>query len=106
MSFSKNTIPDALSYVLSILELIIVLALACLLGFAVYGLLSGHGQERFAYLMKIVHDNWRAALVLLVPLFYRPVRTFLENLEEAGSFKRGKISPESKQEQINPTGSA
>ncbi len=103
MSFSKETIPDALSYLLSILELLIVLALIGLLGFAVYSLLSGHWQERFGYLMKTVHDNWRAALVLLIPLFYRPIRTFLENLEEAGSLKRGKILPiESKQEQTNP----
>jgi hypothetical protein len=37
-------------------------------------------------------------------LFYRPVRIFLENLEEAVSFKRGKIFPDSKQEQTNPAG--
>jgi hypothetical protein len=104
MSFSKNAIPDWLSYILSILELLIVIALAGLLGVAVYGLLSGHGQERFTGLMKTIHENWRAALVLLIPLFYRPVRTFLENIEEAGSFKRAKIFPESKQEQTNPAG--
>jgi hypothetical protein len=103
MSFSKDTVPNWLSYILSVLELVIVLALAGLLGVAVYALLAGDG-ERITYLMKTVHDNWRAALVLLIPLFYRPVRTFLENLEEAGSLKRTKIFPESKQEQINPAG--
>jgi hypothetical protein len=104
MNLSKDTIPDALLWILSVIELLIVLSIACLVGFAVYCFLfdSGH-QGRFVGLMEMVDEYWKAALVLLIPLFYRPVRTFLENLEEAGSFKRGKlVSPTSKQEETNP----
>jgi hypothetical protein len=106
MSFSKDTIPEWLSYLLSVLELLIVLIIACLVGFAVYCFLSGNAQEaRFTTLMRTVNENWKAALVLLIPLFYRPLRTFLENLEEAGSWKRGRrIAGESKQEANPPTG--
>jgi high-affinity Fe2+/Pb2+ permease len=91
MSFSRDTIPDWLLWLLSVLEVLIVLAIACLVGFTVFCFLSGSAQQaRFTVLMETVDKNWKAALVLLIPLFYRPMRAFLENLEEAGGWKRGK----------------
>jgi hypothetical protein len=104
MSFSKETIPDYLNWLLSILELLIVFAIASLVGYAVFCFLLGTSQEvRFTRLMQVVNENWKAALVLLIPLFYRPIRVFLENLEEAGSLKRRKSIPaSSQQEETNP----
>jgi hypothetical protein len=45
-------------------------------------------QARIIALMKGLNDNWKAALVLLVLLFYRTVRIFLEQAEEAWGVKR------------------
>ena len=110
MSFSRDTITDWLSWFLSVLESLIVFAITFLVGYAVFSFMFGTSQEaRFIDLMKTVNENWKAALVLLIPLFYRPVRVFLENLEEAGSLKRRKSIPAStKQEEANPpaTGTA
>ncbi len=106
MKFTKDTIPDSLNWLLSILELLIVFAITLLVGFAICCFLWDTGQvPRFTKLIQVINENWKASLVLLIPLFYRPVRAFLENLEEAGSLKRGKrISGETKQEQNAPTG--
>ena len=41
---------------------------------AKFGLVCG----RLAAVARFVNANWRAALVLAVPLFYRPARSFLE----------------------------
>lgn len=104
MSFSKDTISDCLNWLLSVLELVIVLAIACLVGFGVYCLLSGSAQEaRVVQLIKIINENWKAALVLLIPLFYRPIRMFLERLEQ-GPFgmRTGKPVPTEEEQKENP----
>jgi len=104
MSFSKATIPDFLDYVLSILEMVIVLAIALLTGYAVFCFVFGtHEEARFIVLMQVISENWKASLVLLIPLFYRPVRTFLEELEQVGSIRRRNVRPTAKQQEDNPT---
>jgi heme/copper-type cytochrome/quinol oxidase subunit 2 len=107
MAFTKDSIPDALSWLLSVFELLIVLGISVLVGYTVVCFLWTARQTQaaqIAHMMEVVHANWKAALILLIPLLYRPARTFLENLEEAGSWKRRKlISPETKQEESNPT---
>lgn len=104
MSFSKDTVPDFLNWLLSVLELLLVFAITCLLGYAIWCFVAGTSQEaRITRLIEVVNNNWKASLVLLIPLFYRPIRLFLENLEEAGGLKRGKIvEAASKQEEANP----
>jgi hypothetical protein len=49
--------------------------------------------------MKGLNENWKAGLLLLVPLLYRTARKFLEESEEAGPFrKRRKVQDEDDQE--------
>jgi len=104
MTFTRETIPDWLTWLLSLVELLIVLAIAFLVGYAVCCFMWDSAQQvRFTHLMQVVNENWKAALVLLIPLFYRPARAFMENLEEAGSFKRRKpVEASSKQQETNP----
>jgi hypothetical protein len=105
VSFSKDTIPDAPSWFLSILELVIVIGIALFVGYAVFCfLLFGSARQAgIVRMTEVVNQNWKAALVLLIPLVYRPARIFLENLEEAGTWKRRKlIPPADKQEEKNP----
>ena len=48
-------------------------------------------DPRYARTLALVHtmsENWRAFLLLGVPLFYRPVRTFMEEAQEWAGMKR------------------
>ena len=103
---TKDTIPDALAWLLSVFELLIVLGISILVGYTVFCFLWTSHQAKAAQLtqlMEVLHANWKAALILLIPLLYRPMRAFLENLEEAGGWKRRKtIPPTAKEEQTNP----
>jgi hypothetical protein len=38
---------------------------------------------RMVGLTKALNDNWKVTLILLVPLFYRTIRLFLERVEKA-----------------------
>ena len=37
--------------------------------------------------------NWKALLILVIPLFYHTIRTFLEEVREFAGMKREKLSP-------------
>lgn len=103
MSFTRETIPNWLTWFLSVMELVIVLGLASLFGYVVLSfLLQSPQQARVSAFMKTVNENWKAALILLVPLVYRPMRLFLENLEEAGPLRRKALRPATKTEETNP----
>ena len=90
-------------WLLGVLELLIVFAVTFLIGYVLFCLLWGQNPARLVALIGTINENWKAALILLIPLFYRPVRIFLDNLEEAGSFKRSKVAPQRQREQVNPT---
>jgi hypothetical protein len=82
MSFIKDSIPNFLNWLLGVLELLIVLAIALVIGYGVVCFLWGTNQDRFVKLIAVINDNWKAALVLLIPLFYRPIRIYLEQLDK------------------------
>jgi hypothetical protein len=44
-------------------------------------------QVRFAQSLKTIDDNWKVGLIILIPLFYRALRAFLERVEEVGGVK-------------------
>ena len=71
-------------------EVCIVLSITfVVLLMVVYGLfwLAWCNQEtravRLAGMAKVLNDNWKVALLLLIPLFYRTIRVFLERVEKA-----------------------
>jgi hypothetical protein len=45
-------------------------------------------QVRLVEVIRLMNENWKVGLLILIPLFYRPVRTFLEELREAFGMKR------------------
>lgn len=67
-------------------EALIVISLTVvLLGFVVYQIvwiIAGCPQERINSTFKMLNDNWKVGLLLLVPLFYRTVRMFLERVRK------------------------
>jgi uncharacterized membrane protein YGL010W len=53
----------------------------------------------------ILKVDWRIFLLLLVPLFFRPIRTFIEEAVDFLGIKRerrGKTSPEEEVEKVKP----
>ncbi len=44
--------------------------------------------ERFAQLLATLNKSWKICLVIIIPLAFRPLRVFLENLESIGVAKR------------------
>jgi hypothetical protein len=87
-----SQLPDGLNWLLSVFEPLIVLVIGFLILYSAYWLVFGSEQSarqtRIMLLIRGINDNWKAALILLVPLFYRTVRVFLEQAEEAFSVKR------------------
>jgi hypothetical protein len=48
---------------------------------------------RLAGIAKVLNDNWKVSLLLLIPLFYRTIRVFLERVEEAWGMKAPRRPP-------------
>lgn len=44
-------------------------------------------HARVSEVAKSLNENWKAGLLLLIPLFYRSVRSFLERVEEFAGMK-------------------
>ena len=102
-------LPDWLDWLLSVVEPLVVLAITVVIFYIGYGLVFGSAQSnqlaRFKDLMEEVNDNWKAGLLLLVLLFYRTIRIFLEQAEEAFSIKRKKLmAGEAKEGTTPPAG--
>jgi len=98
-------LPDWLNWLLSVCEPLIALAIASFAFYAGWIVLSpshSDSQARLIQTLRALNDNWKAVLLLLVPLFYRTVRTFLEQAEEAFSIKRKKPLSGEPQEESNP----
>jgi hypothetical protein len=73
--------------------LVVLLLTALLLGGIVYQTIwilwasSDCREVRFAQSLKTINDNWKVGLIILIPLFYRGIRAFLERVEEFAGMK-------------------
>lgn len=59
-------------------------------------------HSRLVEALGEVHKNWKVGLLLLIPLFYRPARTFLLLVEEAWGVKTGPRAPRGRTTRPNP----
>lgn len=75
-----------LDWGVAIMERAAVISLACAVVYVAYSIWKGVPEA--TTLIEKVNSNYKILLVLLVPLFYRPVRNFLEDLEEGPGFRR------------------
>ena len=86
---------SVLDWVVGVAERLMVLAIAFVISYGGYLLLSSsHRSEKtlqapLAEILKDLSDNWKALLLILIPLFYRPVRTFLERVERFMGMETG-----------------
>jgi len=76
--------------IVSVAERLLVLAMtAVVLHFGYHawrGTLSANEKE----IVSILGKNWKVVFILMVPLFYQTIRTFLEEVQEAWGMKRAK----------------
>jgi hypothetical protein len=56
-------------------------------------------QERIESALKMLNENWKVGLLILVPLFYRTIRMFLERVRKAFGME---VQPEEIVEKPNP----
>jgi hypothetical protein len=87
--------------------LVLVLALAILVAtvYEVTWIARGYqsdSQVRLAAALKALNENWKAELLLLVPLFYRTIRGFLERVEEFAGAKAPRRPKSTSPETPNP----
>ena len=103
---SLAPLPLWLNWLLSVVEPLVVLGITVAILYVGFGLVFGSAQStnqaRFKELMAIVSDNWKAALLILLVLFYRTVRMFLEEVEEAFGMKRKKPMSGEPEKASNP----
>ena len=52
------------------------------LGFWIFFGFGGFVHERVISIVHGINNNWKVSIVVLIPLFYRPIRKFLVNLRK------------------------
>jgi hypothetical protein len=88
MSFSEKIerAPHWMDIVLSILEPAIIVGITLLAIYASCWLMFGNENSaqhiRMIRMVVLLNENWKVGLILLLLLFYRPIRIFLEQLEQ------------------------
>ena len=75
-------IAPTLLEVMEVAMVAIVFLLACYIAWwLVFGASGDPGRDRVIALLKLASDDWKALLLLGIPLFYRAVRAFIERVE-------------------------
>jgi len=60
--------------------------------------ISTNMQSRIEAVLKALNANWKVGLLVLIPLFYRTVRTFLELVQKGPGGLERRIQPEAEKE--------
>ena len=75
-----------LDWCVSVSERLVVLSIGMAVAYVGYRLLFTGKQP--ADVLATLNLNWKALLVLLVPLLYQTIKSFLDEVEEAFGMKR------------------
>lgn len=86
-AFSNATI-QILDWLVEVAERTTALAVAVLVGYLSFHFLFGKATPSDVQFVSAIGAHWQALLILLIPLFYRTIRTFLQEVEEAYGMKR------------------
>jgi hypothetical protein len=85
---------------------VITLAIYAAVIYTVYWIIYGGRSEdthaRFVIAVAELDERWKVGLLLLLPLFYRPIRKFLLLLEQAWGLKTGPRAPRGTETKPNP----
>ena len=95
------TVRQVLDWVLGIAGRVAILAGAAMVVYAIFQLFFGAdepGQSRAGKVLELIDANWKAILLVLLPLLYLPLKTFLDSITEVRfggtRFRRGKYPPD------------
>ncbi len=94
-SWFERLIEPWLERCLKALEFITVAGLAIFIssvaiylgGWVIWGSLPADRHTRTSQALSMLNENWKIGLILLIPLFYRTIRAFLERAEEFAGIK-------------------
>ena len=84
-------LPKLLDWVLKVIERCLAIAIAWSAFYFGYRLAVGSSIPAQNTLVLNLGKHWQTALLLLLPLFYLTVRTFLEEVQEAFGMKRQQL---------------
>ena len=89
--------------VCTVIGIVLLAASACV--YEIVWIITGgswlDAHARFRDALAQVDAHWKIGLALLIPLFYRTVRQFMEEMEEAPlGFKRKKAGEVSQEEEV------
>ena len=95
------TVMRVLDWVLGIAGRVAILAGAAMVVYAIFQLFFGAeepDQSRAGKVLALLNANWKAILLVLLPLLYLPLKTFLDSITEVTfggtKFRRGKYPPD------------
>lgn len=102
----RMTTHELLDWSIGFVERLVVLGAMLLTVFVVAALVCANYKtlpdaSTIARVVRHIHENWRAFIVIFTPLFYRVIRKFLEEIDEAFGMKR-KLNPGSESQDKTP----
>lgn len=77
-----------LDWTVKVIERLLVIGVALLAFFFGYHFYHASLSSQQKDVIGFVSQNWKIVLILMIPLFYQTVRTFLEEVQEAWGIKR------------------
>jgi len=77
-----------LDWMVKVVERLLVLGVAWMAFFFGYHFCRGSLPTSQREVIEFVAQNWKIVPILMIPLFYQTVRTFLEEVQEAWGIKR------------------
>ena len=98
-------IPKCLDWCVSVVECLIVLGVSVVVfhfGYHVWCGTLSPGERDTA---TLVSQNWKILVILMIPLFYQPVRIFLEEVQEVWGMRRPKKGAAESEEKAPDGGS-
>jgi len=82
-----------LARIFRIIELVIVLIICVAIIGAILSFVLSHSDPidtKAGKIIEFINNNWKVLLIILVPLFYHPIRTFINEIDEYRGMKRSK----------------
>jgi hypothetical protein len=66
----------------------VILSIFCVVFYFLYLIVFRHLDSEKVVIVRSIAENWKAVLLITLPLFYVPIRTFLEEAYEVLGVKR------------------
>jgi hypothetical protein len=88
---------SSLDALVAIVERIFVIGIAVFVGWLLVALVLGStpvAETRAARVLILFNDHWKALLILLVPLFFRTIRGFIEEVQEFAGMRKDTAAPQ------------